>query len=722
MTTINRLSSVDALQPGDLIPVWDTSNGGPRKASMNTLLAFIESNFADPEYTTRIVSPAASGWNIDIGDTGTSSWLVINPVADYALGSISLPSSAFAVNGQEIVVVCTGAVTAFSVTSSGATVSGTPIVLAAYSSFRIRYNTEQLTWYTLDNDLSPAFASLVSYTPAGAGAVVDTVQNKLRESVSVKDFGAVGDGVTDDTAAIQAAINSNVSIIDMPAGVYLVSATLTSAFPTHLRGEGPLSTQIKFTANASLVNQSVLFLFSEMQFNVFDQGNAFTSTLVRLIAPTATALQGQSLLDNVSFWANSTSASSVAYALETEGTGYIAYNKIDGMITRGLWGASIEIDCAVGGFIQGNTFTGLNLASQSWVTYPGAETEIHGNQFSGQFQSSGAGNHVIEGSYFGPIWDQASNGAFIDPKPRSLIASDSSDGQLYLAQGSPTKGAVGWSALTGYAFIQNEYLRDYFGSSQVTNYENDTYHKGDRGMSEFVDFCQGKQFDPKMTLTNMPGVGASGHGNGGVVMPAISTSESVTSAWMGLTNTGCTLSKFPTFVTHVKCGNRSGNSAAAFQNTEHRIGLLDSSAGTNGVYVRREWVSGTSWNNYLDVAAGGVVIYSLLLVRAAGGTGAGATITSSLDQTDRFQFWVDETNIYFEMTFETFNQAIGVTSCKRVGLNQWSGVITIPLSTASMFSTTAIELNPLYIATPATFDADQLRLRWKRLEFRHTQY
>jgi hypothetical protein len=234
MSTINRLSSVDALQPGDLIPVWDGSNGDTRKASLTTLLAFIESNFADPDYSTRIVAPAASGWNVDVGDTGTSSWLVINPVADYALGSISLPSSTFAVNGQEIIVVCTQSVTAFSVTSSGATVSGTPLGLAAYSSFRMRYNTAQTTWYTLDNDLSPAFASLVSYTPAGTGAVATTVQDKLRESVSVKDFGAVGDGVADDTAAIQAAIYATTPSVAVngygslyvPSGTYRVTDTL----------------------------------------------------------------------------------------------------------------------------------------------------------------------------------------------------------------------------------------------------------------------------------------------------------------------------------------------------------------------------------------------------------------------------------------------------------------------------------------------------------------
>jgi len=49
-------------------------------------------------------------------------------------------------------------------------------------------------------------ASKIGYQPAGTGAVPTDVQSKLRESVSVKDFDAVGDG-SNETLKLQAAID-----------------------------------------------------------------------------------------------------------------------------------------------------------------------------------------------------------------------------------------------------------------------------------------------------------------------------------------------------------------------------------------------------------------------------------------------------------------------------------------------------------------------------------
>ena len=68
-------------------------------------------------------------------------------------------------------------------------------------------------------------ASNVTYTQSGS-ATQTTVEAKLQETVSVKDFGAVGDGVADDTAAIQAAFDSGSKNVFFPTGTYVISSGL----------------------------------------------------------------------------------------------------------------------------------------------------------------------------------------------------------------------------------------------------------------------------------------------------------------------------------------------------------------------------------------------------------------------------------------------------------------------------------------------------------------
>jgi len=72
-------------------------------------------------------------------------------------------------------------------------------------------------------------ATKLSFTQTGTGVVARTVDSKLKDLVSVKDFGAVGNGSTDDTAAFNAALALG-KIIRVPASTYRISGTLS--FPT----------------------------------------------------------------------------------------------------------------------------------------------------------------------------------------------------------------------------------------------------------------------------------------------------------------------------------------------------------------------------------------------------------------------------------------------------------------------------------------------------------
>ena len=66
-------------------------------------------------------------------------------------------------------------------------------------------------------------AAGILYTPPGSGAVSRTISDKLTEFRSVKDFGAKGDGATNDTAALALAIAAQ-PFLRWPAGTYMVDS------------------------------------------------------------------------------------------------------------------------------------------------------------------------------------------------------------------------------------------------------------------------------------------------------------------------------------------------------------------------------------------------------------------------------------------------------------------------------------------------------------------
>ena len=127
-------------------------------------------------------------------------------------------------------------------------------------------NTEILT------NLSDIFAEQSNYTYQGLAAgyqaitgannsdVVLSLQDWLDQHASVKDFGATGDGVTDDTEAINRAlfqlycrdVNPQVRrSLFFPAGVYRVTDTIKIPSYARLYGEGANSSSIVIDADAT---------------------------------------------------------------------------------------------------------------------------------------------------------------------------------------------------------------------------------------------------------------------------------------------------------------------------------------------------------------------------------------------------------------------------------------------------------------------------------------
>ncbi|UXZ62591.1 tail fiber domain-containing protein [Burkholderia multivorans] len=122
--------------------------------------------------------------------------------------------------------------------------------------------------------------------------------NRITGSIDVRDFGAVGDGVKNDTAAIQAAIDfaqsqcrtdywsTYVPSVRIPAGTYLVRG-LTISYPIHLHGDGQNATTLNLMSgsNASVIaitdmggglagadNHNIMPIISDMSLNCNSSG------------------------------------------------------------------------------------------------------------------------------------------------------------------------------------------------------------------------------------------------------------------------------------------------------------------------------------------------------------------------------------------------------------------------------------------------------------------
>jgi hypothetical protein len=159
--------------------------------------------------------------------------------------------------------------------------AGTPARLYVNSDYSIQvqnrngsvvYSAPQATERYSDPVISGIDSSEVTFLQAGSGAVVRTAQSKMRDVVSVKDFGAVGDGVADDTVAIQnAATAAQNRKLLVPDGTYKITTAISL----------PSNIQVELEPNATITTAAtgISILLASSKTNVCITGGRIQYTV-----------------------------------------------------------------------------------------------------------------------------------------------------------------------------------------------------------------------------------------------------------------------------------------------------------------------------------------------------------------------------------------------------------------------------------------------------------
>ena len=152
------------------------------------------------------------------------------------------------------------------------------------------------------------------------------------DNVSVQDFGAVGNGVVDDTTAIQDAIDSGAKHLTFPSGTYKLSSTINITSELHVSAKGAKFVQ---TDNATMFN-----------FNVTSSANVYSLlSSYRIGVPTA-----------VTIAAGGSGYAATGTAVATTSTGTGAFLTVDFTATAGVID-SVTINTAGRRYVVGETIT-----------------------------------------------------------------------------------------------------------------------------------------------------------------------------------------------------------------------------------------------------------------------------------------------------------------------------------------------------------------------------
>jgi hypothetical protein len=209
--------------------------------------------------TFRLLSDVASAADRAAAETAATNAAASAAAAAASASSINLPSpvaSTFLQRnaGNTAYVTLTPSQTMDTV--SPATTRGDILFRNATTMARLAAST---AGYLLQTNGAGTDPSYVGFVPAGTGAVTRTWQNKARDRIDVADFGAVGDGSTNNSTAIQAAITAlgaTGGTIYFGPGDFRIGTAITIPNNVWLKGAGRYATIITGTS-ATMDNFSI---------------------------------------------------------------------------------------------------------------------------------------------------------------------------------------------------------------------------------------------------------------------------------------------------------------------------------------------------------------------------------------------------------------------------------------------------------------------------------
>lgn len=168
MSTFSQLYSAMSVSGSDLIAVFTSNSQTTRRITVSQLLEFIEAQQPANQSTvsTQYAAPGVNGFVVQILQPnigGPDVHMIINPLTNYAVGTIQLPLFSGVFDGQQVIITTTKSIAALTIDINGASAGfGLPSSLGVNDSVVVAYDAPSASWYMIGRSVpSPATTDTV---------------------------------------------------------------------------------------------------------------------------------------------------------------------------------------------------------------------------------------------------------------------------------------------------------------------------------------------------------------------------------------------------------------------------------------------------------------------------------------------------------------------------------------------------------------------------------